>query len=315
MPVILAYILVVIIWSTTPLAIQWSNTSLTFLAAATLRMLLALGVCLLVLLAMRRPLVKQGSDWKVFAVGCIGIFPNMLLVYWSAQYIPSGVMAVVLGIYPFFVGVFSLLFLKENVFNVTRVLALLIAVGGLMLIHSEQMVFGDKAIQGVLGMLLSAVFFAMSSVWMKAVGGAVDPLRQSTGVLLLAAPCFLVTWLLFDGVIPSAVEMKSISGLVYLVLAGSVVGHTLFFYVLRHCTVGTVALITLITPVIALVIGFYIADEVITLKGGMGAALIVFSLAIYQGVWRQLVRGVRAGFRLSRRAGKREQPGAIQESA
>jgi drug/metabolite transporter (DMT)-like permease len=289
-PVILAYIFVVIIWSTTPLAIQWSSSSLSFLAAVALRMVLALAVCLLLLLVMRRPLIQARSDWKAFAAGGVGLFPNMLIVYWSAQYIPSGLMAVVLGVYPFFVGLFSLFLLKENVFTVPRFIALFVAIAGLVLIHYEQMLFGAMAVKGVLGMLLSAVLFAASSVWLKAVGGGVDPLRQSAGVLLLSAPCFAVVWWLLDGTVPEYIDTKSISGVSYLVLAGSVLGHTLFFYVLRHCHMGTVSLITLITPVIAMVIGVYLADEVVTVTGAVGAALIVVSLAVYQSVGVQAVR-------------------------
>lgn len=292
-PVVFAYIFVVIIWSTTPLAIQWSNSSLSFIGAVTLRMVLALIVSLLLLSALRQPLIKQASDWKAFAAGCIGIFPNMLLVYWSAQYIPSGLMAVVMGVYPFLVGVFAYFFLKENVFTIARLCALCMAVAGLVLIQSEQLAMGSRAVLGVVGMLSSAVLFALSSVWLKALGGGVDPLRQSTGVLLLAVPCFVVTWWLTDGTLPADVDMKSIGGVAYLVIAGSVVGHTLFFYVLRYCTVGTVSLITLITPVIAMLIGLYAADEVVTLKGGIGAALIVLSLAVYQDVGRWLARWLR----------------------
>lgn len=293
MPVVLAYIVVVIIWSTTPLAIQWSNSSLSFMAAATLRMVFALIVSLLLLSAMRQPLVKHRSDWKAFAAGGIGIFPNMLLVYWSAQYIPSGLMAVVMGVYPFLVGVFAHFFLRENIFSMARVVALIMALAGLALIHSEQMAVGDKAVFGVVGMLASAGLFGVSSVWLKSLGGGVDPLRQATGVLLLAAPCFLFTWWLMDGRLPAGVDMRSISGVAYLVIAGSVVGHTLFFYVLRHCSVGTVSLITLMTPVIALLIGIYAADEVMTSKGALGAALIVLSLAVYQDVGRWLAGRVR----------------------
>lgn len=295
MPVILAYITVVVVWSTTPLAIQWSAGSLSFLAAATLRMVLALVCCLLVLAVLRRPLVAHRSDWKAFAAGCIGIFPNMLVVYWSAQYIPSGLMAVVLGVYPFLVGLFSFLLLKENVFTPARVVALVVAVAGLALIHSEQMAFGDKAVHGILGMLLSAVLFSLSSVWLKAVGGGVDPLRQSTGVLLLAAPCFVVVWWLQDGVLPTSIDMKTAGALAYLVVAGSLVGHTLFFYVLRRCSIASVSLITLITPVLALLVGVLLANETVTIKGAIGTGLILLSLAVYQGVGRSLLARFAAG--------------------
>lgn len=287
-PALLAYICVILIWSTTPLAIHWSNSSLSFVTASALRMVLALGVCASVLLALRRPLVQDRSDWKAFAVGAVGLFPNMLIVYWSAQYIPSGLMAVVLGVTPFFAGLFSRLLLKENILNLRRVLALVLAVAGLLVIHVDQV----SAVWGVGGMIISSLLFALSSVWLKSLGGGIDPLRQGTGVLLLAAPCFALVWWLTDGSMPVQVDMQSITGVAYLVLAGSVLGNTLFFYVLRHYTVDKVSLITLITPVIALTIGRLVADEQLSGQSVAGAAMVVGALALYQALGRNGLRAL-----------------------
>lgn len=284
MRVALAYAGVVLIWSTTPLAIQWSNSSLSFVTAISVRMVIALAVCLAILIAMRKPLVESSKDWLAFLTGAVGLFPNMLIVYWSAQFIPSGVMAVVLGMFPFTVGTFSYFILKENVFTVGKVLALIIAIMGLTLIHIEQMEIGGHAIYGVLGMLTSTILWGFSSVCMKAVGGQVDAFRLSTGVLLVATPGFIISWFFMDGRIPEFVDMHSMLGVIYLVIAGSVLGGTLFFYVLRHCPVDTVSLITLITPVIAIVIGMMVQDESLSAMSILGCTMIVSSLAIYQNV-------------------------------
>lgn len=286
MPVIFAYIFVVFIWATTPLAIQWSNSSLVFVAAVGLRMLLALIICSTLMLIFRMKLIHQRSDWVAFIAGMIGLYPNMLLVYWSAQFISSGLMAVILGVYPFAVGLFSLLLLKENVFNPIRLLSVCIALTGLVVIHLEQFGLGGDAIYGVLGMVGSALLFALSSVWVKAVGGSISPLRQSTGVLVLAVPAFALTWFFVDGEIPSGVDSRSLLGVTYLSIVGSTVGHTLFFYVLRHCSMVTVSLIPLITPVLALSLGAVFANETITPSTYWGSGMVLVSLALYQGVFR-----------------------------
>jgi probable blue pigment (indigoidine) exporter len=310
--VIAAYIGVVAIWSTTPLAIQWSNSTLPFITAITLRMVLAMVLCLIVLAVLRKPLVNHRSDWRAFAVGGLGLFPNMLVVYWSAQHIPSGVMAVMLGITPFFVGVFSRVFLKENVFTLARLMALAVALAGLALIHSEQLLVGRSAVQGMLGMLCSSAMFALSSVWLKAVGGGIDPVRQGAGVLFAAAPCFAVVWLFTGAPLPAEIDAKSVAGVGYLVVAGSVLGGTLFFYVLRHCAVDKVSLITLITPVIALALGQVVADEQITWRSACGAALVVSALAVYQGVGRRAL--TRAWLRY-RQMSRKSSPPAAQAQA
>lgn len=290
MKVAIAYSVVVAIWATTPLAIQWSNSSLSFIAAVSARMILALLVCAGILLLTRQPLVRSTSDWRAFAAGALGLFPNMLLVYWSAQFIPSGLIPVILGVYPFMVGGLSYFVLRENVFTPTRIVALIIALLGLMVIHYDQLRVGAEGIWGVLGILGSAAMFSVSSVWLKAVGATVRPMQQATGSLILAAPLFAVTWWIFDGRIPDSVDTKSASGILYLTLAGSVIGHTLFFYILRHCTVSTVSLVTLITPLMAIALGALVENEFVSLHALIGAGMIILSLGVYQGLIKRLFK-------------------------
>lgn len=284
MKVILAYIVVVVIWATTPLGIKWSNESLSFTAAVALRMAVAAILCWVLLLSFRLKFYEKKGDIHAYLAGCIGLFPNMLLVYWSAQFIPSGLIALILGVYPFLVGLFSIILLKDNPFNFVRVFALMIALSGLCFIQYAQLQLGEEALFGVLGILLSSVLFAYGTVWLKKVGAGMHPLRQLTGTLSFAAPCFVVSWWFLDGSIPDAMHWKSSFGVAYLVVAGSLVGGLTFFYVLKHCSVGSVSLITLMTPVMALVIGFLVEGERISALGIIGAALILSSLALYQGL-------------------------------
>ncbi len=284
-----AYCLVVLIWSTTPLAIKLSNSSLTFVSAITLRLLLALVICYALLWVLRRPLVARPADWKVFIASGLGLFPNMLLVYWAAQHIPSGLMSVIMGSHPFFVGLVSWLALKENPFTAARALALLCALAGLAVIQWGQMQLGAEAALGVLVMLLVCVIWAVSVVAVKKYGVDVDPLRQGTGSLLVAVPFLLLSWYFLDGQIPAQVDQASLMGVGYLVLAGSVVGHTLYFYVLRNYSVSTVSMITLITPIMAIGWGRLFADEALSLQSILGALLILLALGIYQGIFRQLL--------------------------
>ncbi|MFT7561714.1 MAG: putative blue pigment (indigoidine) exporter [Flavobacteriales bacterium] len=284
MKVVLAYICIILIWSTTPLAIQFSNGSFSFLASVSIRMLIALIICWFILIVSGKRLVEHRGDWRVFLAGAVGLFPNMALVYWSAQYIPSGLIAVILGMYPFFVGLFSVILLKDNPFNATRLVALFTAITGLAVIHYEQLALDDMAIWGVGGILLSSVNFAFGTVWLKKVGHSIGALRQLTGTMTIIAPCFLLTWFLFDGVIPLQADLSSVIGVLYLALAGSVLGGLTFIYVLKRVSVSVVSLITLITPVVAMSVGYIVAGEQVSYLVALGCGLILLSLAIYQGI-------------------------------
>lgn len=284
MRVFAAYMGVIVIWSTTPLGIKWSNSSFSYSESIALRTVFALVITFVLIGLMRKKIFVNKSDWKPMAAGALSLFPNMLLVYWSAQYISSGLISVVFGSAPFFVGMFSLFILKENQFNTSKVIALCVAVIGLVLIHFDQLNLGTMAVWGVLGILGSSMMFAVSTVVLKKIGSDIEPVRQLAGSLLFSAPAFGLAWYVLDGELPAAVDIRSIIGVSYLVVAGSVLGGLAFYYVLGKCSVVSVSLIPLITPVTALILGYYIEDEQLGTTMLIGTALILLSLALYQGV-------------------------------
>lgn len=285
MQLISAYCAVLLIWATTPLGIQWSNSSLSFSGAITLRMLLALLVCAGILRMQNKRLILSAKDWLVYAIGALGLFPNMLIVYWSAQYISSGLVSILLGFFPLFLGLFSWLWFKENTMTRRQVAALGLAFSGLSCIYAQHLHASWHAVAAILGVLVAAAFWALSSIWVKSIGVQIDAMRQSTGTLVIAAPLFLVYWCLFDRQLPSNWQFKSQLGVVYLVLAGSCLGHTLYFYVLRNCSLAATGLLTLLSPMLALIIGFLVLDEVLSMQELMGVGLVLLALGVYSGAF------------------------------
>lgn len=285
MQLISAYCAVLFIWATTPLGIKWSNSSLSFSAAITLRMVLALVLCATILVVQKKRLIHGKKDWQAFCAGALGLFPNMLIVYWSAQYIPSGLISILLGFFPLFLGVFAWCWLPSRAISRTQWVALGVALIGLVMINAQQMQASWQALGAVFGVLVAAAFWALSSIWVKSIGVEIEPLRQSTGTLLIAAPIFVVYWAVFDRTLPVAWQFKSQIGVVYLVVAGSCLGHTLYFYVLRHCSLAATGLLTLLSPMLALLIGFAALDEALSLRELMGVGLICLALGLYSGIF------------------------------
>jgi len=284
MPIVLAYILVVLIWSTTPLAIVWSNDSLSFIAAVTLRMFLAFCLACVVMLVGGQRLSLGGGNWKVYLLASLGLFPNMLLVYWSAQYISSGLLAIIFAMAPFFTGLFSLVVLRAYVFNARRVGALLLALAGLVLIFKNQLSAGPDALWGVLGILGSCVLFALTGIGLKKMNSDLGAINQTAGALGFALPGFLLTWYFVDGEIPAIISTHSMYAVAYLAVMGSLVGIALFIYLIKHLSMDSVSLITMLSPVIALGLGAVVAGEILTPTLVVGAVLVLVSLLIYQGI-------------------------------
>jgi len=281
MKVYLAYGLVVIIWSTTPLAIQWSNDSVSFIAAASFRMALAAGVAVILLAVLRRQLFCEPAAWRAYLVASIGIFPNMPLLYWSAQFIPSGLIAVLFALSPFVTGALSAVILGQNPFNRRRVTALLVALMGLLVIFWDQLQVGQESAYGIGGILLSCLLFSISSVGLKRLDRGTGPLEQTAGALLFAMPGLLLCWWLLDGQWPSEFSSKSLTGILYLATFGSLLGFTLFYYILGKLSPSAVSLITLMTPVLALLIGALFAGELVSFRLVVGATMVLVALLAY----------------------------------
>jgi len=283
--VLFAYFSVVLIWATTPLAIQWSSDSVSFIAAAVARMTIALAIALLVHGLLRKSLSTYWQHARIYFAASIGIFPNMPVVYWGVQFIPSGLVAVIFAMSPFVTGLMTLWLLKQNPFTVKKILALALALAGLIIIFYHQLQFNIRSIYGIASILLSCVLFSFSSVWVKKLtqqeAVKLDAFHQASGALLFSLPGLVLCWWLMDGELPQQISMKSGASIIYLSIIGSLVGAALFFYVLQRLSASAVSLITLMTPVLAIIIGKQLANEDLSSQTLTGVAIVLLALLLY----------------------------------
>ncbi|RYZ86135.1 MAG: EamA/RhaT family transporter, partial [Moraxellaceae bacterium] len=99
--------------------------------------------------------------------------------------------------------------------------------------------------------------------------------------LLFALPGLLFLWWFVDGHIPLTISTKSLVAVGYLSIFGSLLGAALFFYVLANMSPTAVSLITLMTPVLALVLGAWVGRESLGMQLWLGAGLVVSALLLY----------------------------------
>jgi drug/metabolite transporter (DMT)-like permease len=79
---------------------------------------------------------------------------------------------------------------------------------------------------------------------------------------------------------PSAWSERSLLGLVYLILVGSVVGYTAYAWLLGNAPLGLVQTYAYVNPVVAIALGVVVLDEGVTLRVVLGALLILVAVAI-----------------------------------
>ena len=282
MPVILAYAAVVLIWSTTPLAIKFSTDSLSFIPAVGLRMLIAAAVCLLLCLLSRQALRWDRQALSAYAAANLGVFGAMSLGYFSMAYIPSGLVSVIFGLAPLLSGLMARALLDEPGFSRVRMVALSLSLLGLALVFQGALRLEANPLPGLLASLGAVTLFALSGVLVKRQAGGMGALEHTTGSLLLSLPLFALAWWMLDGQLPGVISPVSLASVLYLALFGSVVGFMLYFFVLQRLGPTQVALIPLMTPVFALALGALVAGERIAPSTLLGGGLILAALGLYQ---------------------------------
>lgn len=283
MHVPIAYLSVVLIWSTTPLAIVWSSETVNPMMAVLLRMLLALiiGTLFLVFMRIRIPIDKQAL--KLYSYSTIGIFGGMFWGYLASRHISSGLMSLTFGLSPIVSGLLAQKVLNEAKFTPLRWFALCISLCGLAIVAWHNISSGSSELIGIAMVLLGMFFFSLSAVMVKSVIINIHPFATTLGALYLSVPLFFLTWLLFDGQVNiEQWSIRSLSAIVYLGLFGSLIGFICYFFILQKLSATTVAMVTLMTPPMAITLGTMVNNEPMGINLFIGAFFVIVGLALYQ---------------------------------
>jgi drug/metabolite transporter (DMT)-like permease len=287
--VLIGFMLVVLIWSTTPLAVKWSGEGPGFLFGVTARMVI--GTLLVLMLArLKRVAVPwHAAAIRTYLAAGLGIYGAMICVYWGAQFIASGFISVIFGLTPILTGVFAWFVLEERSVTRTRVLGIVLGLFGLGLIFHRSVGLGHTVSLGIGAVLLAVLLHTISGVLVKRLHGDLSSLSVTTGGLLIATPLYLLTWLIHDGHWPQQVPAQAMWSIIYLGVIATGLGVSLSFYILKHMPASQVALLTLLTPVLALWFGSLFNHEVVGFSAWLGTGLILFGMSIYQwgGLWLQ----------------------------
>lgn len=278
----LAYISVVLLWATTPLAIKWSVEGPGFLFGVAGRMTIGL-ICILLMLA----LAKQRLPWhrkaiQTYLAVAVQIYGSMLAVYWAAQFIPSGWISVIFGLLPLMTALLAAVWLGERSLTPNKLLAYVMGVSGLWVMFGSALQLGHDSVLGIIGVLVSTFLQAVSSVWVKRIDGKIPALSQVTGGLLLSVPLYLLTWAIFDGHWPAEISLISLESIIYLGAIATTFGFVLYYYLLLHQSATRASLVTLVSPIMALLLGHAVNHEPLTIKVVTGTLLILGALVVHE---------------------------------
>lgn len=285
-----AFVSIIVIWSTTPLAIKWSALGIGFSLAVFSRMAIGVLLCAALLTAFRVRFPLHRKALLAYAVGGLSTFGAMALTYWSAQFVSSGMISVLFGLSPLITSLGAMLWLEEETVTPSKLAGMLLGVLGLLLVFRGGVSAGS--IMGLSALFAGVVSQSLGLVWLKRIDDDSPPLATTLGTLTVALPLFFAAWYLTDGHLPAAMPERAVAATVYLGVIGSVLGFALYYYLIKHMEAGRVALMALITPVLALLLGHGLNNEAVLPQVWLGTASIVLGLCLHHwgGRWWAIIR-------------------------
>lgn len=274
------YALLVFIWSTTPLAIVWSVADLHMMWALVLRFFIALPLAVLLLLVFKSKFPISAQAIHSYVAGAFSLIGSQLFTYLATQYLSSGMIALMFGLAPIMAGLIGQFAFGLHLHRL-QWLGMLIAVTGLAIIC---LAGGNQHVHPIgIGLMLLSVFsYALSIFWVKHVNADIEPVAQATGSILVStfiAVCLLpFIWSYAPTEMPS---LKSLLALTYTVVMASLIAMFCYFKLVRNIKATTLSLTTVMTPMIAILIGAWLNQEQLSLFVMLGAAILLLGLLIY----------------------------------
>src|SRR5512144_233954 len=229
-----AFVSVILIWSTTPLAIKWSSLGVGFSFAVFSRMAIGVLLCALLLAAFRVRMPLHRKALLAYVAGGLSMFGAMALTYWSAQFVSSGMISVLFGMSPLITSLGAMLWLKEEALTPSKLSGMMMGVLGLLLVFRGNLDLGATAGIGLVVLFVAVAVQSLGLVWLKRIDDDSPPLATTLGTLTVALPLFFAAWYLVDGHLPAAVPERAVAATVYLGVVGSVLGFVLYYYLIKN---------------------------------------------------------------------------------
>jgi drug/metabolite transporter (DMT)-like permease len=289
----LAFAAIYLIWGSTYLAIHYAVETIPPLIAAGVRHTIA-GTILL-MWAYARGFRAKREHWIAgIILGALFFLIGHGTLHWAEQHVASGLAALLIATEPMFILVLAWATGQQKI---SRLSALGLAVGvvGVAILTGAEFLSKDSTLLGVFAVLLGSLSWATGVVVSPKLKLPTDALARTAVPLVCGAVMLLTAAGVtgeFHGLHWSAISIRSICGLGYLVVFGSIVAFTSYTWLLQRCPPTLVATHTYANPMVAVLLGWLIASEPLTMR------LVLASFAILGSILL-----IRRGERVSDRAG------------
>lgn len=282
---LLAFAAVYLIWGSTYLAIRWAIDTMPPLAMASVRFLIAGSLMYAWALSLGAPHPTK-RQWRNAAIsGTLLLAGGNGAVVVAEQWVPSGLVALLVASVPLWLVLIDSLFGSRVAPTRTTVVGLVTGFVGVGVLAGSPGVGagGPQELLGAVIVLFGSLSWAAGSMVSRY---AADPPRPRmlvgqqmlVGGLVLGAMAFATGET--RGFELADVTVRSWMAFVYLILAGAIVGYAAYIWLLGVVTPARAGTYAYVNPVVAMLLGWLLADEPLTFRSMLAAAIILGSVVV-----------------------------------
>jgi drug/metabolite transporter (DMT)-like permease len=278
---LLAFACIYFIWGSTYLAIRYAVETIPPLFVASLRHLIAGG--LLFGWCWWRGLRPVRQQWFASIVlGGLFFLIGHGTLHWAQQTLPSGMAAFLIATEPIFVAMI-LTATRRTRITPTLLIGLLLGLFGVALIIGADLQTGSAQMLSSFAVLIGTVSWSIGMVYSRSAAlHPDDSMAAAMSLLAGAVMLFLVGTVSGEAakLNVTLVSTKSLLALGYLAIAGSLVAYSAYFWLLNRFPPTLIATHTYVNPVVALLLGWSIAGEVLTVRFVFGGVIVIAAIAL-----------------------------------
>jgi drug/metabolite transporter (DMT)-like permease len=282
---LLAFAIIYFVWGSTFLAIRVGVHEVPPLLLAAMRFLVA-GLVLYGWMIAQGERSPSGREWASVSLLAVLIFViDYGLLFWAEQRVPSGLAAVMMATIPVFMALAEIIFLRTQGLTVRLSLALLIGIGGVVVLVSRTLNLGGAPVDrvGAVALIVASISWSVGSVLTRKL--SLPPSKvMSSGAQMLAGGVFLALAAAalgeFRNFHPSSVSREAWLSLLYLIVAGSIIGFTAYVWLIHHESPTKVGTYAYVNPVVAVLVGYFLGGEGLGVRTILGTLLVLISVVV-----------------------------------
>ena len=283
--ILLAFAIIYLVWGSTFLAIRIGVREVPPFLLAGIRFFVA-GIVLYAWMRMKGTPSPTRRQWTAISFLAVLIFVfDYGLIFWAEKRVASGVTAVMMATIPVFMAIAEICFLRTQQLSMRLALGLVVGVSGVLVLVGPLSGAGEKAIDtsGAIALIVAAISWTAATILTRKFSLPESKVMSSGAQMLVGGVLLIMTSAglrEFTGFDVRAVTFGAWLALVYLIVAGSIVAFTAYVWLIHHESPTKVGTYAYVNPVIAVLLGYALAGESLSVRTIAGTLLILISVVV-----------------------------------